>query len=407
MRIRDFWDIIFRRLKRNRYNTNYIITSAFLFIFILLILFFKSNFVNYITTTITENISARTISVFNNSQSMDDMYEKISAISHVEYVYSSKYDSISVNSSFANDDFDGVISLKIGNEYTLPTNIYGESINLNDTGVAVCPINFYPSSEASDLIVDNSLLIDGRDLLNTTFEVSYYSYKLEGENIVVDEVYTKTFEIIGLYDSSEIATTNEVCYVSQNDMTEIADTKLSVNGDIKYSYFAIVDKTSNVDIVIEELNNLGYSSEIAMYVDTDVFNTIILVCNVLIVIMGIAVIVILASYIKKKSIQDTRNIGVLRSIGYSNKTILFIHIGEIFILNVISLMFSVIIFYIIYFMILQFVVKPYLNIIFNIKVFNENILLVIVCVAIISIVLGFICTLLLLRRNIVKIIRSE
>ena len=407
MKCIDYLKIIFHQINRNKHNVYYIISFTFFILFILLILNFKSNYTNYITTTITENIGARTIVISAPSSKENLEYEQIENIDHIEYVYSSKYDTASVESSFANDNFDGEIELRLGNEYTLPQNIMGNTLDSKDTGVAICPVEFYPSSDASELIVDNSLAVDGNKMLNETFKVYYTSYKFEEDNIVPDEYYEKTFKIVGLYNSSEVGNTNNVCYISNTDLTDIKDIVLSINEGVIYGYFAIVDESQNVSQVISDLNELGYEAEQRLLLDTEVFNNISLICNILIVIMIISIILVLAFYIKKKSIQDTKNIGILRSIGYNKKTVYILYTLEIFIINVLTLLFSIILFYILYILILKFLIKPYLNIIFEIKLYNYNILLVVGLTLILSLILGVIYTAGILKRNIASTIRRD
>lgn len=407
MKCIDYLKIIFHQINRNKHNVYYIISFTFFILFILLILNFKSNYTNYITTTITENIGARTIVISSPSSKENLEYEQIENIDHIEYVYSSKYDTASVESSFANDNFDGEIELRLGNEYTLPQNIMGNTLDSKDTGVAICPVEFYPSSDASELIVDNSLTVDGNEMLNEKFKVYYTSYKFEEDNIVPDEYYEKTFKIIGLYNSSEVGNTNNVCYISNTDLTDIKDIVLSINEGVIYGYFAIVDESQNVSQVISDLNELGYEAEQRLLLDTEVFNNISLICNILIAIMIISIILVLVFYIKKKSIQDTKNIGVLRSIGYNKKTVYILYTLEIFIINILTLLFSIILFYILYILILQFLIKPYLNIIFEIKLYNYNILLVVGLTLILSLILGVIYTAGILKRNIASTIRRD
>ena len=407
MKLCDYIKIIFQNINRDKRNTYYIISLTFLTIFILFILSFKSNFQNYITTAITENVAARTLSIGINHGEEEKSYEQINNIDYIEYVYSSKYDFSSVDSSFKNDIYDGILELSLGNEHTIPKNIIGETITSSSSGVAICPAQFLPSSDSGELITNNSLLINGKDLLGTNFDVYYTSKKNIDGNIIDDKTFTKEFQIIGIYDSKSNFTLNNVCYISEKDMKEIKDTTLSVNGDISYGYFAIVDKTENVAATIETLENLGFDAESKITIDTDLFNNLSLVCNILIIIIVIFLIIIIIFYIKKKSLQDTKKIGLLRSIGYSKGNIFTLFVGEYLIINIISLIVGIILYLALYAIIMQLLIKPYLNIIFQISPYYINILYVSIVLVLVALVFGMIYTIIILQRNITKVLRSE
>lgn len=369
--------IAFLKIFRNRKNIYYVIVLMLFTFILLLVLNFKSNVNNYINKTIRENIGFRTISVMPSQENVDEAEAEIKKIENVDYVVSSLYYSSFVYTDFESEIFDGEVTVMLGNEYTLPKNILGDTFIGSDSNVAICPLNFYPSSTAEEFVVDNTKMLDGKDYLNKTFDAYYYSYKLEGSNVVEDKEYKKTFKIIGLYDSGEVANTNNICYISEKDIREISDVKNAINqsNNAIYNLFVTVNLKENVDGVINELEKMGYDNiDLQMEVDTSVFETIEFVCNLITLVMLVLAVVITITYTKKKTIDDTRNIGVLRSIGYMRKNVYQIYLLEILCLSGISLVIGVILFNVIYFLVLYFLVNPYLNMIFQIKLFHLNLI---------------------------------
>lgn len=69
-------------------------------------------------------------------------------------VHSTNYDTASVESTFKSDELDGYIDLVYANYSILPSNVVGEKFDADDIGFAICPIDFLPSSEAFNLLVD-------------------------------------------------------------------------------------------------------------------------------------------------------------------------------------------------------------------------------------------------------------
>ena len=402
MKISDSLKINSKKVFRDKKNIYFMSVLIFFSILLLLILNFKENFFYYIKNTITENIGFRTISLFPK----DSIYiEKLNDLEHIDYIYSSKYGYTHLVSSYEGDSYDGWLQLLIGNEYTLPLNIKGQTINSNDTGLAICPNEFLPSSKSEDVIVNNSLMMKGNDILNSTFDVFYESYRLENGETVEDELHKKTFKIVGLYDSKEVANYNNACYVSERDIKEINDITATLNLGFtgSYAYYAVVDKLDNVKMVIEKLNELGFFGvSVNNYIDIDMVESIENLCDILLIATIIILVIITIFYTKKKDVNDRTNIGLLRSIGYNKLSIIKHYFLEIAMISIISLVIGVLVFGILYFGASFLIIKPFVNMIFEIKLFLITFLITL-GVIIVPIIFKMLYLLVNINRNIVNL----
>lgn len=403
----DTLKLLFNRFFRNVKNGYFIVSLSFFVMLLCFIFNLRDNFLYYITHTITENINARTVIITANPDYEDYGLEKIRNINNIEYINSSKYDSISVYSDFKNEYFDGGIEFILGNEYTLPKNIIGRTINEKDSKVAICPKNFYPSSDSDKILVDNSKVIDGRNLLNKKFKVTYNSFKLENGNVIKDQEYSEEFKIIGIYDSSEMFNLNNVCYIAYDDMVRISDIKDSINEGVIHSFSALVNKEENVDKVISELKEVGIDATPKITLDVDFFENIFRVCNGFVIIIVVLMFIIVILYIKKKVIQDTSSIGYMKCIGFNKKQLILIFLVEYLLVTIISLIFGFLMFLIIFGLLKLFLINPYLNMILNVKIFFNNFVYISLFIICILLIIGFIYTYKVVNKNILKLLEAQ
>ena len=172
----DFIKLSFIKFIRNKKNIFYVLILSIFTVILLSLITFEKSLVNYIDNFIVKNIGFRTLSVSPKNSSKDLGYSELVNIEHVVDVHSANYDTASVESSFKTEDLDGYVDFVYANQNTLPNVIIGEKFNASDTGVAICPIDFLPSSEAYNLLVSESKILSGYKLLNSSFEAYYFSY---------------------------------------------------------------------------------------------------------------------------------------------------------------------------------------------------------------------------------------
>ncbi len=244
-------------------------------------------------------------------------------------VYRSGYYDFVAISDFKNDFLDGTITLIRGNENTLPDIVAGRPFNSDESGVAICPLHFYPNFEPRQ--IKKEYVINGYDLINKSFNITY---GISDENT---EGYTKTFKIVGLYDSSKRFNDNGTCYISEKDIVEIVSNEKNAtsnnNSMLNYGIpvlYAVVDDKENINDVKEQMEEMNFSNiEIASVIDTDMVNTIYISFISVFVIILISVIIILPAYTKWRLKSEERNIGILRVCGYLEKDVCKIYLLKI------------------------------------------------------------------------------
>lgn len=196
---------------------------------------------------------------------VNESKDEIMKINHVIDTFSSNYWSTVIKSSFENDNLDGTMTLLHGTSKVVPKIVSGRNIKDNETGVAVCPIKFYPNTDPDK--VKEEYVIDGEKILNTSFTIEYHDYdkRIDPTNqmkmeLLVKNTYTKEFKVVGLYDSDKAQNDNGTCYISAEDLNEIIDKETSV--EKPNSGFPgiqiIVDDEDNVDYVKDQLEKRGY-----------------------------------------------------------------------------------------------------------------------------------------------------
>ena len=345
----DFLRLSFIRLFRNKKNAFYVIVLSLFTVVLLSLLTFKNSLINYIDNFIIKNIGFRTISVSPRDDVEDFGYSDLISINHVQDVHSANYDTASVESTFKSDELDGYIDLVYANYSILPTNVVGEKFDADDTGFAICPIDFLPSSEAFNLLVDEKNFLSGYELLNTSFQINYYSYLFDGKRLIENDKYIKEFKIVGIYDAKKVMNPSNTCYISKKDMEEIKSITTVNNENTIYGFMVVVDNIKNVELVLNDLEKKGFSRvNIRSQIDYDIINKILFACNIVVSVIMASIVIIIINYTKKKYFNDIKSIGLLMTMGYSNNIIVFIYLLEIVYSSIFSYLIGLFLFLIIY-----------------------------------------------------------
>lgn len=338
------------KIIRNKKNIFFIGILSLCSLLIITSLSISSYINDFIDKSINANVGFRTINVNPNYAYEDLGLEVLENNEHILENYSSKYSGTTLESSFKNDNLNGQIGLLYGSKYTQPTVIKGTSINDDDTGVAICPANFYPDDNINDLTIISSQIITSKYLYNQEFTVTYNSFKYNGYSFDVDEEYTKTFKVVGIYDNTKTLNMNNECYISPKDMKDIMDTIYNnLNEGTIYATYSVVDNISNMDDVMKELEDLGFEDLIPkLSIDTELFNNILNPTKIILIVVCLFILILSFLYTKKKVKNELSDIGMMKTMGFNKSTITFMYFFEIFILSIVSLIISIIVFQIFY-----------------------------------------------------------
>ncbi len=404
----DFLKLSFIRLFRNKKNAFYVIALSLFTVVLLSLLTFKNSLINYIDNFIIKNIGFRTISVSPRDDVEDFGYSDLISINHVQDVHSANYDTASVESTFKSDELDGYIDLVYANYSILPTNVVGEKFDADDTGFAICPIDFLPSSEAFNLLVDEKKFLSGYELLNTSFQINYYSYLFDGKRLIENDKYIKEFKIVGIYDAKKVMNPSNTCYISKKDMEEIKSITTVNNENTIYGFMVVVDNIKNVELVLNDLEKKGFSRvNIRSQIDYDIINKILFACNIVVSVIMASIVIIIINYTKKKYFNDIKSIGLLMTMGYSNNIIVFIYLLEIVYSSIFSYLIGLFLFLIIYNLIKFYFLKGLIYSGFEILLHLNTFLISVFVVIFTSIIVALLYFLKNKRKNINLMIEGD
>ena len=404
----DFLRLSFIRLFRNKKNAFYVIILSLFTVVLLSLLTFKNSLINYIDNFIIKNIGFRTISVSPRDDVEDFGYSDLISINHVQDVHSANYDTASVESTFKSDELDGYIDLVYANYSILPSNVVGEKFDADDTGFAICPIDFLPSSEAFNLLVDEKKFLSGYELLNTSFQINYYSYLFVGKRLIENDKYIKEFKIVGIYDAKKVMNPTNTCYISKKDMEEIKSITTVNNENTIYGFMVIVDNIKNVELVLNDLEKKGFSRvNIRSQIDYDIINKILFACNIVVSVIMASIVIIIINYTKKKYFNDIKSIGLLMTMGYSNNIIVFIYLLEIVYSSIFSYLIGLFLFLIIYNLIKFYFLKGLIYSGFEILLHLNTFLISVFVVIFTSIIVALLYFLKNKRKNINLMIEGD
>lgn len=404
----DFLRLSFIRLFRNKKNAFYVIILSLFTVVLLSLLTFKNSLINYIDNFIIKNIGFRTISVSPRDDVEDFGYSDLISINHVQDVHSANYDTASVESTFKSDELDGYIDLVYANYSILPSNVVGEKFDADDTGFAICPIDFLPSSEAFNLLVDEKKILSGYELLNTSFQINYYSYLFDGKRLIENDKYIKEFKIVGIYDAKKVMNPSNTCYISKKDMEEIKSITTVNNENTIYGFMVIVDNIKNVELVLNDLEKKGFSRvNIRSQIDYDIINKILFACNIVVSVIMASIVIIIINYTKKKYFNDIKSIGLLMTMGYSNNIIVFIYLLEIVYSSIFSYLIGLFLFLIIYNLIKFYFLKGLIYSGFEILLHLNTFLISVFVVIFTSIIVALLYFLKNKRKNINLMIEGD
>ena len=350
---------------REKKKIFYVLLIFLISILSLLILNFNDNVGDLMLKYLNNNIGFRTVNVMQRSNYVENSGEEsllkdVNEIANMEHVidaYQSAYREVVIRQSdFENDKLDGTITLKRAVEQTLPAIKTGKKIE--NEGVMVCPIAFYPNYNPLKIYKDN--IINGNDLLNNKYKVYFYNYVLdENKRPIENELLSYEFEVIGLYDNTETLDDNGVCYIPAEDLNKIIDAQKlenekNSNISIDYSIDVVVDDINNVANVENELENNGF--EVLGTISTFDIQTINIIRIVIIVVLFISIsssFIISSLYIRKKMINEQKTIAILKTSGYLKKNIITIYVMQTLILNLIIYLLSIILFNISFYIIIN------------------------------------------------------
>ncbi|MDD2362336.1 MAG: FtsX-like permease family protein [Oscillospiraceae bacterium] len=335
-----FMSILWKNLSRRKISTIAVIILLTSSITSLVITQTLSNYIQDITKQVQVNgIAKRTLQAGLETgtakKSTSESINKILDFDHVIAAYSSfgRYASGISNLFEENNNLDGGIILSGANNAMLPKIIKGKAYTDNDHNVGVIPNKFYPSSSAFELTdYDDEGIINGESLIDKTVTL-----KCDGSGI------SYSFKVIGIYDVTVTLDDSNVCYVPNADVYNINEKYEKAIEESQEIIIVVADDYKNMNKIESNLLQAGFWVEPVSHTNTDMY--------ILIELFGIALSTLLlvsCSFIilisTLRSVKNrTKEIGLMKAIGYKNIEVVSIQIAEAIFLGIISCIIGVII----------------------------------------------------------------
>jgi ABC-type antimicrobial peptide transport system permease subunit len=363
MSIKDYFKMSLLNLFRDKKKIGYILITFICVILCTALLTFSHNLETLLNVTISKNLGYRSLTTMPRIEDPEaEVFEydlekdvkDLLSIEHVVDVFSQNYRNVIIyDTDLKNENLDGAVTLNRATSKTLPLIIAGRGFEEGERGVAICPKKFYPSTDP--LFINKDYLLDGYKLLNTTFNVEFYNYISDGINPPVkNEKFTKSFRIIGLYDTSQVMADSTTCYVQKEDIMEISDTQDSQDDSMVMGLDVVIDDVKNMEYVNKKMESAGFELiEQAFKVDMNFVTMIRLSIAAILSIVLFTIVILTSSYTKKKINREEKTIGVLRACGYSKKVIKLQYIMELLITNLFIFALGLLVFLIIYYFALE------------------------------------------------------
>ena len=415
MKLKDIIKHAKNKVLREKKNIYFVLIITICTVVVIGVYTYKNMFMKSVNNTIENDSNYRNILIFPRPEDVDKYgndyeytFEDIYEIDHVVDIYSlrrNEFLSLDVKTYE-----DGTINFVRGTEYTLPKDVIGETFSEDDTGVAVCPIDFYPYLKEPKLYGFENIYLDGKELIGTTFTVEGdIRDRVNGEVIDTGEDYKKDFKIIGVYDAKITGGRAASCYVSAKDIDELYDVFWSfMNPNSMSATIVKVDDRSNMSYVMQEISALGYHvNGPQMGVDSGIRITVEMICNAIVAVVIVVTIVLTIAYVKKKVLDDSYDIGLLKALGYQKNDILKINVVQIIMIALAGYVVGLFIFELVYWFVSRYF---YGYIVWNSFIIKRYLIGYIVALVIVLTVPGIVDMILIknrIKRNAISIIKSE
>ena len=324
MKKRDLNKYCLKTIKREKKNSLKTIILVTLATALILCSYSVVSILNgYISNTVNNNLNYRTVSFnYELQYKTETILEQTKEIPHVLEVFEgNEFFTVAYIEEFSSNKTDGDISLYAMTKNTIPKIIKGSIPNQLEDNYIIC---------SSEIIGDSYLYnrtdltkkdyIDTTQYLNKTLTLSY-------KNFEKDVTYQKKVKLIATYNFRNYFAEANVCFASPNLIYEINKTVLygDTTSDEIYGtsgVYAIVNSSENTNEVIKKINaSIGYNAHKTVSFDTSIIILINFCVFAIIAGVIVAMIFIVSNFTKKDLINASKEIGILKSIGYTNKDI--------------------------------------------------------------------------------------
>ena len=302
---------------------------------------------NYLKNGIKENWKFKTLYVTPNSQYNNNQnynIEQLEKVEHIEAVFKEYgYQNGMEIDTFKTNKLSGIVELYAATNKILPKIVDGTNFPNHDKNYMICPKNFYPNGSSNEIIsLPRNSKFDFSNLIGKNITFTYPS-------LTNNSKYTMSYELVGLYENSLNIIDEGTCYVTSNSLNEIYlnqyDGEDGFNISDYNSYYIQVDNIENVEIVKNDLKELGYTVENVATISTSFFNDINKNTQVAVTIIYIISLLLLIIILFKQFKDEKKYYILLYYVGYKKRYIQDIYffscLFRIAISCIFSLLFSI------------------------------------------------------------------
>lgn len=236
---------------------------------------------------------------------------------HIINVYeSTEINNYGIVKEFTNNLYDGDIEIfPIKN---VNFNIISGKSSVDTDGM-ICPSNFFPS---------NYTLNDSFDMKKNFYLDKYIGRYL---NIKYFNEFDVKVKLVGTFDRAQYFTRPNTCYINYKTYYDIMKNRsISVSSNDADSHFVILlDNIDNISI-LENFSNISFYQPVTT-LKTSILEEAIYVVALIMSVILVVSCVLCYLFTNRTIMNNYKNIGILKIVGYPNKTIK----KQIYLLNLI------------------------------------------------------------------------
>ena len=236
---------------------------------------------------------------------------------HIINVYeSTEINNYGIVKEFTNNLYDGDIEIfPIKN---VDFNIISGKSSVDTDGM-ICPSNFFPS---------NYTLNDSFDMKKNLNLDKYIGRYL---NIKYFNEFDVKVKLVGTFDRTQYFTRPNTCYINYKTYYDIMKNRsISVSSNDADSHFVILlDNIDNISI-LENFSNISFYQQVTT-LKTSILEEAIYVVALIMSVILVVSCVLCYLFTNRTIMNNYKNIGILKIVGYPNKTIK----KQIYLLNLI------------------------------------------------------------------------
>lgn len=225
---------------------------------------------------------------------------------HVEdaFLYD-EYLSFGIIDDYKNDIFTGEVNI-IGVNPGMQKIIAGEDLNDKEDGI-ICPSDFYPE------IFHSENPYNYNDNINIINDVNK-DLKIKYANIIDTEI-----KLIGVFDRSYDYTDPNVCYTTHKTLRKLNDITFKKTEEDINDIFVLIDDLENINELYKYSGIIDITpvTKIRSENITNIISTVGFAGSIFVVF----IIIICYLFNNRQIINNYRNIGINRIVGYSKKSI--------------------------------------------------------------------------------------